>query len=490
MKSFRSSVPAKASAPSRGRAAAPPAPPGKYHAAMPRPLPCPDRVNVLLVGGGGREHALAWKLRQSPRLGRLWLSDTVNVGLAPLGEACPIPVDIRAPFHIRRWLEAEEVSLIIVGPEAPLAEGITDILATERCHVFGPTRAAAQIEADKAYAKQLMRQAAVPTAEGRIFDRASAALEFVQTRDEPCVVKAAGLAAGKGVVVCDDGKEAAAAINSIMTDRVHGDAGARIIVEERLQGQEVSMLAFVDGRTIWMLDSAQDHKQVGEGDTGPNTGGMGAYSPTPLLSEALLSLIEREVFVPVIDALRRDDAVFRGVLYAGMMLTAGGPKVLEFNCRFGDPECQTLLPRLRGDLVEICWATATGGLDQIAFTFDERCACTVVVCSGGYPGDYRKGLPIEGLTELEADAAKRDDLFVFHAGTTRKRDGTVVTNGGRVASVTALAADLATARARANDAAARIRFDGAFFRSDIGHRVREAGSGLSGGAGVLRTAAS
>lgn len=438
---------------------------------MARPASCPDRVNILLIGSGGREHALAQKLRQSPRLGRLWTTLPSNPGILSIAEPCPVALDLRAPFHVRRFLERESIGLVVVGPEAALADGVADVLAGESTLIFGPTRAAARIEADKAYAKSLMRQAAVPTAEGRIFEHMDAAMEFVRTRDEPCVVKAAGLAAGKGVVVCDGAADAVVAIERMMARREFGDAGARIIVEERLQGQELSILAFVDGRTIWLLDAAQDHKQVGEGDTGPNTGGMGAYSPTPLLDEETLAIIEREVFVPTVDALRRDEAVFRGVLYAGMMLTPGGPKVLEFNCRFGDPECQALLPRLKGDLVEICWATAAGRLDEVSFTFDPRTACCVVVCAPGYPGNPEKGAVISGLAELEKDAAARDDLFVYHAGTTTTRGGDIVTSGGRVVAVTALADTLADARARANEACARVRFKGAFFRRDIGFRA-------------------
>ena len=410
---------------------------------------------------------MAWKLRQSPRLGKLWLTDTQNAGLASLGTPCPVKADWKAPFYIRHWCDQEQINLIIVGPEGPLAEGAADAMSAPGRAVFGPVQAGAQIEADKAFAKQLMRQAAIPTAEARIFDQYEPARAFVMSRDLPCVVKASGLAAGKGVVVCNDGNDALAALDRMMVQQEFGEAGLKVVVEEKLSGPEVSLLALVDGRTIWILDSAQDHKRVGEGDRGPNTGGMGAYSPTTLLNEKTLSIIEREIFVPTVDALRREGIEYRGVLYAGLMLTPGGPRVLEFNCRFGDPECQALLPRIKGDLVEICWATATGGLANIDLSFDRRACCCVVVCSEGYPGSIETGRAISGLDEAQASAELGEEVILFHAGT--KRSGQeVVTAGGRVIGVTALAPTLAAAQAAVNRAAACVQFKGAFFRRDIG----------------------
>jgi phosphoribosylamine--glycine ligase len=438
---------------------------------MPKPRPCPDRCNILLVGGGGREHALAWKLAQSPRLNALWLTHPDNAGLAELGRPCPVDFSQRNVFHVRRWCERENIDLIVVGPEAPLADGIADDLAAPDRLVFGPTRAAAQIESDKAFAKTVMRHAAVPTAESRTFSHADSAMQYVRAHEDPCVVKAAGLAAGKGVLVCDSTEDALEAIDRIMTRRIFGDAGSKIIIEERLTGQEVSILALVDGRTIWLLDPAQDHKQVGEGDTGPNTGGMGAYCPTPVIDQHTLELVEREIFVPTIDALRRDGIEYRGVLYAGLMLTPAGPKVLEFNCRFGDPECQPLMTRLKGDLVEICWTTAAGGLAHVELDFDDRVACCVVMCSAGYPGSYEKGKVITGIDETESIGGANEHVRVFHAGTTRNRKGELVTSGGRVLGVTALADDLLAARDLANAACEKIHFDGAFWRRDIGDRV-------------------
>ena len=412
------------------------------------PPPCPDACRILLVGGGGREHALAWKLRQSPRCEALFSTHATNGGLSECTEPCPHDWDPANTFPLERWCEKERIDLVIVGPEVPLAEGIADVLSGPGRVVFGPTRAAAALEADKAFAKTLMKNVAVPTAEGRIFTTANAARRWVlrgverdlesagvlaeaaplmmflessddrgtvsppdipasvqavlSNRDEPCVVKATGLAAGKGVVVCRNTAAALEAIDSIMQDKAFGSAGDKIIVEEMLVGQEVSVLALVDGRTVWILDPCQDHKQVGEGDTGPNTGGMGAYCPTPIMTEAMLEMIEQQVLLPIIDGLRRDDIEYRGVLYAGLMLTPAGPKVLEFNCRFGDPECQPLMTRLKGDLVELLWATATGVLEQAKLDFEDDVACCVVMCSEGYPGAYEKGRPIEGIDESAA----------------------------------------------------------------------------------------
>jgi phosphoribosylamine--glycine ligase len=408
-----------------------------------------------------------WKLSQSPRLGKLWLTEKGNAALAGLGQVCPETLDLRAPFHFTRWCDKSGIDLVIVGPEAPLADGAADLLATTDRLVFGPSKEAARIEADKVFAKEIMRQGAVANAEARTFDRREAALEYVAAHDDPCVVKASGLAAGKGVFVCETQEEAVEAVDQIMAHRTFGEAGDRILIEEKLLGQEVSILALVDGRTIWVLDPAQDHKQVGEGDKGPNTGGMGAYCPAPVVDRPTLEVIEREIFVPTIDALRRDGIEYRGVLYAGLMLTAAGPKVLEFNCRFGDPECQPLMSRLQGDLVEICWATASGGLEAVSIDFDPRVACCVVMCAEGYPGPYAKGRVITGIEDAEA----LGNVRVFHAGTTRNEAGDLVTNGGRVLGVNALAADLQSARDLANAACDAIHFDGAFFRRDIGDRV-------------------
>jgi phosphoribosylamine--glycine ligase len=316
-----------------------------------------------------------------------------------------------------------------------------------------------------------MRQANVPTADGRSFTTFDQARAYVEAKDGPVVVKASGLCAGKGVTVCDTAAEAVKALDDAMRRRTFGDAGSVVVVEERLVGQEMSVLALVDGRTITVLDPCQDHKQVGEGDTGPNTGGMGAYSPTPLAGDSVMESIARDVLVPTLDGLRREGIEFRGVLYAGMMLTPGGPKVLEFNTRFGDPETQVIMPRLQGDLVDILWKAAGGELADAELSFDPRAACCVVVCSAGYPGPVESGLPVEGIADAEACAGTDESVIVFHAGTARGDGGKVLTAGGRVLGVTALAPDLQRARDLATRAAGRIRFPGAHFRRDIGHRV-------------------
>ena len=427
-------------------------------------------MHVLLLGTGGREHAIAWKLKKSKRLGTLWVEPTANAGILALGRVCPEPIS--DTFRLARWCERENIGLVVIGPEAPLeADYATKLADAPRRVVFGPSRAGAQLEWDKAFAKQVMRAASVPTGESKVFTDAEQALAFVDTRVDGCVVKATGLAAGKGVVVCKTVAEARTAVEDCLVRKVFGDAGATILVEELLSGPEVSVLALCDGQSFWMLDPAQDHKRVGEGDTGPNTGGMGAFCPTPRATPELLRIVERDVLVPTVDALKRMDIPFRGVLYAGLMVTPAGPKVLEFNTRFGDPETQPILARLKGDLVELCWATASGQLSEVSLDFDRRAACCVVVCAKGYPGKYAKGLEIEGIDEAEATPrGEGEDVVVFHAGTARK-DGKIVTNGGRVLGVTALAATLERASELASAAAARIRFDGAFFRRDIGRSL-------------------
>ncbi len=434
-------------------------------------LRCPDTVNVLLLGTGGREHALAWRLKKSRRLGTLWVEPGANAGILEISRACPEPID--DAFRISRWCERENVSLIVIGPEVPLAADYATKLADPpRRFVFGPTKAGAQLEWDKAFAKQVMRAASVPTGDSRTFTDAEQALAYVATRIDGCVVKATGLCAGKGVVVCKTIDEARRAVEDGLVRKVFGDAGSTILIEELLSGPEVSVLALCDGQSFWMLDPAQDHKRVGEGDTGPNTGGMGAFSPTPKATPELLRIVERDVLVPTIDALKRMDIPFRGVLYAGMMITPAGPKVLEFNTRFGDPETQPIMARLKGDLVELCWATATGQLGEAELSFDPRAACCVVVCAKGYPNNYAKGLEITGLEEAKAvDHAPDEEIVIFHAGTTRK-NGRLVTNGGRVLGVTALAKTSARASELATKAAACIKFEGAFFRRDIGANLK------------------
>jgi phosphoribosylamine--glycine ligase len=425
-------------------------------------------MNVLIIGNGGREHALGWKIKQSKKCGRLFFAPG-NGGTSSLGENVPLvidPVNTQTADAIDYFCRHNKVELIVIGPEDPLSQGLADRLQKPGRFVFGPNAAAARLEGDKAYAKDLMRAAAIPTAESRKFTDIDAAFRYIEAREEKVVVKAAGLCKGKGVVVCDNNDDARAAVKMILEDKTFGDAGATVIIEERLTGQELSVLALTDGRDIYVLEPAQDHKQAHDGDTGPNTGGMGAYTPTPLATDDVMAMVDREVLVPVIDAMRRDRIDYRGVLYAGLMLTAGGPKVLEFNCRFGDPEVQPLMMRLKGDMIDIMCAVADGRAADIDLSWDPRCCCCVVMASGGYPGDYQKGKPITGIDE----AMKLDDVMVFQAGTTKK-DGKLVTDGGRVLSVCAMGDNLKDAQQKANSACELIHFDGAFYRHDIGYRV-------------------
>lgn len=426
-------------------------------------------MNVLIVGSGGREHALGWKLKRSKGCGKLFFAPG-NGGTAALGQNVDLPsepVNTKNADAIDWFCRQNDVGLIVIGPEDPLAGGLADRLQREGRHVFGPSAAGARIEADKAYAKQIMRAAAIPAADSRTFTDFHFAERYVSNHETPVVVKATGLAKGKGAIVCDDADEAVDALRRCLIDKEFGEAGETVVVEERLVGQEVSVLALVDGRNLYVLDPAQDHKTVGEGDTGPNTGGMGAYCPTPLVDEGVMHTIQSQILVPLIDALRREGVEYRGVIYAGLMLTAGGPKVIEFNCRFGDPETQPLMLRLKGDLLELMLATCAGSLDQVQLDWDPCTCVCVVMSSGGYPGDYETGKRITGIADAEADS----DVTVFHAGTKRERDGTLVTAGGRVLNVCALGRDLRQAQQKANAACEKIHFEGAWFRRDIGFRV-------------------
>jgi phosphoribosylamine--glycine ligase len=433
-------------------------------------------MNILLLGHGGREHALAWVLRRSPRLGSLWVADgrgrpVANAGLrASCLAAPPEETDLANAFRMQRWCDRESIDLVVVGPEALLADGAADLLGTPQRPVFGPTKAGARIESDKAFAKQIMRSASIPTADAREFSDPEAAARYVEAKGGPSVVKAVGLASGKGVIVCDTPEEALAAIDRVLVRRVFGSAGEKILIEERLQGPEVSVLALVDGSTIWVLDPCQDHKRLLDGDLGPNTGGMGAYCPAPILDATGMTRVQSEILVPVVDALSRQGVAYRGVLYAGLMVTPAGPKVLEFNCRFGDPECQALMLRLRCDLAEVLWATATGRLDEVALEFDPRHACCVVMAAAGYPDAPQEGAVIEGLADAASCAGPGQELQLFHAATSTHPDGTIRVTGGRVLGVTALADSLAEARELASRACRTVRFAGAQWRRDIGRR--------------------
>ncbi len=428
----------------------------------------PEPLNVLLIGSGGREHALARALARSPRLNKLWVTSD-NPGLLQLGTRVDVPVDPRELYRLEQFCDRHRIGLVVVGPEDPIAQGFADKLASETRLVFAPSQAAARLEADKAWAKDLMRSASIPTADARAFTSAEQAIAYAESREDPVVVKAAGLAKGKGVIVCDTKDEAVDAIKRVMVAREFGDAGAKVIVEQRLKGPEVSVLALVDGRNILVLPACQDHKRLGDGGTGPNTGGMGAYCPAPIATDEIMDRVEREILVPTVDALRREGITYRGVLYAGLMLTHAGPKVLEFNVRFGDPEAQPLLARFQGDLIELCAATASGGLHEVDVSWDPRPACCVVLASEGYPESPRTGVVIEGLEEASA----MTDVVVDHAGTKRDKQGRFLTAGGRVLGVTALGKTLSEARDRAYEACSRIRFDGMTYRRDIAREAIE-----------------
>jgi len=424
-------------------------------------------MKVLVIGQGGREHALVWRLKLSPSVTGVFCAPG-NAGTAEDGVNVPISVDDTA--GLIKFAKAEKIGLVIVGPEGPLVNGLVDALQAEGLKVFGPSKLAAELEGSKAFAKEMMRQSAIPTADAQVFVDAEQAEAYIEERDEArLVVKADGLAAGKGVEVCSNKAEALEAVRRIMRNKEFGDAGARVVIEERLDGEEASILAITDGINILPLDTAQDHKRAFDDDQGRNTGGMGAYSPAPLITPSLMNNIIGQILVPTVHTMRRRGRPFQGILYAGVMITHQGPKVLEFNTRFGDPECQALLMRFKGDLAQVLLAAAEGRLHEAPqLEWDPRPAICVVMASAGYPGPYDKGFPIRGLEE----AAKVPEAKVFHAGT-ELRNGKVVATGGRVLGVTAIGNDLAEAKLRAYQAVKCIRWEGAWCRHDISDKARK-----------------
>jgi phosphoribosylamine--glycine ligase len=422
-------------------------------------------MNVLIIGNGGREHALAWKISQSPRVKKVFVAPG-NAGTALEAEN----VDIAATDFPRliKFAQQNDVGLTVVGPEAPLVAGIVDAFTAEKLPIFGPSKAAAELEGSKVFCKNLLRNADVPTADYRVFKQADRAITYLKDREDvPVVVKADGLAAGKGVMVCAGRAEALEAVERIGQAKEFGEAGNQIVIEERLDGEEASVLAITDGQTIVTLPPAQDHKRAFDGDSGPNTGGMGAYTPTQLIGDDMLPWIEEHVLVPTVHAMKRSRRPFRGVLYAGLMLTNQGPKVLEYNVRFGDPECQPILMRLKTDLVDVLQAAVEGRLDSLGpLEWDSRPSVCVVMASEGYPGKYQRGRPIRGLDE----AAKIPNVKVFHAGTATA-SGQVVTDGGRVLGVTALGNTIPAAKLQAYTAVKAIRWEGAWCRKDISDKA-------------------
>ena len=425
-------------------------------------------MNILIIGGGGREHALAWKLAQSSQTDRIFVAPG-NAGTATEPKVENVPISELDFAALVPFAKQNNVELTVVGPEVPLSAGVVDVFETEKLRVFGPNKAAAQLEGSKIFCKEILKKGSVPTATYHVFTEANDALRFLDAdRDMPFVVKADGLAAGKGVIVCDNRIEAMEAVRRIAMEREFGEAGNRFFIEERLHGQEASVLAITDGSTILTLQPAQDHKAAYDGDKGPNTGGMGAYCPTPTVDEKTLRWIEEHILVPTVHSLQRNKTPFKGVLYAGLMLTKNGPRVLEYNARFGDPECQPLLMRLQTDLVDICNATIDGKLDRLGgLEWDPRPAVCVVMASRGYPGSYEKGFPIHGLDE----AAKIPDTKIFHAGTLLNENNEIVTNGGRVLGVTGVGDSVALAKLAAYNAVKCVRWDGAWCRKDISDKA-------------------
>jgi phosphoribosylamine--glycine ligase len=419
-------------------------------------------VRVLVVGSGGREHALAWALSRSPHVEHLFVAPG-NGGTTALAENVPI-----AATELEALAAAaceRQVDLVVVGPEEPLARGLADLLTQRGVPVFGPSATAARIESSKAWAKQLLADAGVPTAHAACYTDLSEALRALAERPYPVVVKASGLAAGKGAVVCADRAEAERALRWMLEEGGLGEAGREVLVEEYLHGREVSFLIVTDGDTVYPLLPACDYKRVGDGDQGPNTGGMGAYAPVPWVGQELQHEILQRIIEPTLDHLGRRGIRYRGVLYAGLMLTPAGPKVLEFNCRFGDPETQAILPLLAGDLLELLYVTATGRLAELPPPVWHPAVCvTVVLASAGYPGAYRTGLAISGIDQVP------EDVLVFHAGTRRQDDGGLVTAGGRVLALSAIGHDFATARQRVYAAIERVQFEGLTYRRDIAAR--------------------
>lgn len=424
-------------------------------------------MKILIVGSGGREHAIAWKVAQSPKAEKIYCAPG-NAGIAEYAEC----VDIGAMEFEKlvAFAKEKEIDLTIVGMDDPLVGGIVDAFEAEGLRVFGPRKNAAILEGSKAFSKDLMKKYGIPTAAYEIFDDPEAALSYLETARFPIVLKADGLALGKGVLICNTPEEARDGVRQIMQDKKFGCAGNQMVIEEFMTGREVSVLSFVDGKTIKTMASAQDHKRAKDGDQGLNTGGMGNFSPTPFYTPEIDAFCQKYIFQPTVDAMASEGRPFKGVIFFGLMLTADGPKVLEYNARFGDPEAQVVLPRMKNDMVDVVEACIDGTLDQIDLEFTDEAAVCVVLASDGYPVSYEKGFPIRGLENFKG----KEGCYVFHAGTKFDGQGQIVTNGGRVLGVTALGADLKEARANAYKAVELVDFDNKYFRHDIGKAIDEA----------------
>ena len=424
-------------------------------------------MKVLIVGSGGREHALAWKIAQSPRVEKLYCAPG-NAGISQYAEC--VAIGAMEFEKLADFAEENEIGLTVVGMDDPLVGGIVDVFEARGLRVFGPRKNAAILEGSKAFSKDLMKKYGIPTAAYENFDDPKAALQYLETEAKfPIVLKADGLALGKGVLICQNLEEAKAGVRTIMEDRQFGAAGNRMVIEEFMTGREVSVLSFVDGKTIRCMTSAQDHKRAGDGDTGLNTGGMGTFSPSPFYTEEVEAFCEKHIFQPTVDAMAAEGRPFKGIIFFGLMLTPEGPRVLEYNARFGDPEAQVVLPRMKNDIVDVFEACIDGTLDRIDLQFEDNACVCVVLASAGYPVKYEKGLEIRGLEKFQG----RDDCFVFHAGTAFK-GGKIVTNGGRVLGVTAKGKTLKEARANAYEAVKWVDFDNKYCRNDIGKAIDEA----------------
>lgn len=422
-------------------------------------------MRILVIGGGGREHALAWKLSMSRSVEKIYAIPG-NPGMEAVAE-CVSGISIEDNAGLVAFAKGHRIDLTVVGPELPLTNGVVDAFESAGLKAFGPRKNAAEIEGSKAFSKALMKKYNIPTAKFEVFTEAEKARAYVKEQGAPIVVKADGLAAGKGVIVAATLKEALDAVDSIMCDHAFGAAGSRVVIEECLTGEEASLLAFTDGKTVVPMISSQDHKRALDGDKGPNTGGMGTYAPAPVITGEILSRVQQEILDPVIRAMRQEGREYKGCLYAGLMITAQGPKVIEFNARFGDPETQVVLPLLEGDLAEIMLSCVNGTLDANMVKWRQEAAVCVIMAAGGYPSSYKKGDPIGGLEQAQADGA-----WIFHAGTA-KQGQEIVTNGGRVLGVTAAAPAICQAVEKAYAAVEKIHFAGQQYRKDIAHRAME-----------------
>jgi phosphoribosylamine--glycine ligase len=421
-----------------------------------------DTMKILVVGSGGREHTLVWKIAQSPLVKKIYCAPG-NAGISQLAEC--VPINDTGIDELLKFADKNQIDLTVIGPEAPLALGIVDTFQSQGLNIFGPSKRAAEIESSKIFAKYLMEKYRIPTAAYKKFNQYDEAKKYLESVAIPIVIKADGLAAGKGAMVCFSREEAEESLQKMMVQRIFGDAGKKVIVEEYLRGQDVSVLAFTDGVNVLPLVPAQDHKPIFDGDKGPNTGGMGAYAPAVLINDEMLKLIRKKILEPAVKGMALEDRPYRGVLYAGLIITRQGPKVIEFNCRFGDPETQAILPLVNSDIVPILQGCSTGKMEKMNIEVSNKFAVCVIMASGGYPGNYEKGKEIIGL---ERDFG--NDVNIFHAGT-KHINGKVVTNGGRVLGVTALGENIREAIKRAYSAVGKIAFDGAYYRKDIGYKA-------------------